>query len=260
MATNSGARRTFALATFALASLLAASGAVASPEVPGYLVVARDLVRHIAPENNHYQLGGEFISFPGDAPNATYAMRADCSGFLLAVLERAGYSTREHMTYLNPSSKRKRPAAEDFFASIDQQKGFTRVAHVADIQPGDLIAHAMINPDDKKEVGTTGHVFLVDGRPRPILARAPFVAGTEQFEVKIIDSNNEQVGDDDTRLASRTQKLEGLGTGTIRLYADADGVLVGWARTFAKTKLFFSYDARFPSETRVRRAAIGRPL
>ncbi|TFW02974.1 hypothetical protein E4K72_13215 [Oxalobacteraceae bacterium OM1] len=144
--------------------------------------------------------------------------------------------------------------------SIETEKGFRQIHDARTIAPGDILAHAMLNIDDKRQTGTTGHVFLINSDPKPIEPREPVVVGTQQFEISIIDSNEEHVGADDTRLADPANKLTGLGRGTIRLYVDADGKLVGWARTFKVTKRFFSYDSRFPSDTKLRKAAIGRPL
>lgn len=228
--------------------------------IPGYLAVARELVQNTKPDDNRYNLGGQFISFPGDSPSGRYAVRADCSGFLLAIFERAGYTTRSRMEYLPSSSrKRTRPAAQDFVHSIEAEKGFTRIRDVRQVKPGDLLAHAMLNVEDQKQTGTTGHVFLIDSPLRPIAPRAPLVSGTRQFEVAVIDANDEHLGADDTRLADPARRVTGLGRGTIRLYVDGDGTLVGWARTFRDTRRFFSYDPRFPSDTRLRKAAVGRP-
>jgi hypothetical protein len=244
---------------------LAAGRAVASRSasdvaaVPRHLAIARDVVEHVRPEDNRYVLGGEFIRLGADSPGAGYAVRADCSGFLLALFARAGYATRERMTYFVPSPKRKRPAAEDFVASIEQERGFVRIASLADIRPGDLLAHAMLDAADKVEVGTTGHVFLIDSVPVPIRAVPPVVRDTRQHAVLVIDSNNEHLGADDTRLADPAHPVFGVGRGTIRLYSDASGTLVGWSRTFRHGRRFFSYSERFPSDTRRRKAAIGRP-
>jgi hypothetical protein len=78
--------------------------------------------------------------------------------------------------------------------------------------------------------------------------------------VSVIDSNEEHVGADDTRLLDPSNKILGLGKGTIRIYSDANGELVGWARTFRNSSKFFSYSPRFPSDTKARKAAIGRPV
>ena len=228
-------------------------------EVPRHLAIARELVEGIKPEDNRYALGKEFISVPGDGPGAKYAMTADCSGFLLAIFKRAGYRTRQEMAFLKTAPNRRRPASEDFVFSIEQEKGFRHIRKVGDIKPGDLLAHAMLNLEDQKQTGTTGHVFLVDSEPRPVSGRMPLVSGTRQFEISVIDSNEEHVGTDDTRLASPWRKVAGLGRGTIRIYADDSGELVGWARTFGNTDLFFSYSSRFPSVAKQRKAAIGRP-
>jgi hypothetical protein len=165
------------------------------------------------------------------------------------------------MEYLpGPNRRRTRPAAEDFVYSIETEKGFERIRDVRAIRPGDLLAHAMLQAADKEQTGTTGHIFLIDSYPRAIEPRNPVVSGTTQYEVSVIDSNEEYVGADDTRLADPANKIKGLGRGTIRIYADANGELVGWARTFRNVKRFFSYDPRFPSDTKARKAAIGRPL
>ena len=235
-------------------------GATNREEVPQHLSFARELVTHIAPENNHYVLGGQFIGFPSDAVRGKHAMKADCSGFLLALFDRAGYSTRSRMMFLKESRLRKRPRAEDFVLSIEHEAGFKRIRIIDDVRPGDLLAHAMLKVEDQMQTGTTGHVMLINSRPKLITARKPMVAGTRQFEVSIIDSNEEHLGDDDSRLANAANKITGLGSGTIRIYGDAKGELVGWARTFSKSTRFFSYSPRFPSDTKLRKAAIGRPL
>ena len=226
-------------------------------DIPRHLGLARELVDNIRPENNEYKLGGEYVSFPGDSPSAGYAMRADCSGLLLSLFARSGYQVRSQMPFLVNTPGRRRPRAEDFVLSIEKERGFKRLTRVQEIRPGDILAHAMLEVEDKQHAGTTGHVFLISSAPRKIWGWNPVVSGTTQYEVEVIDSNRELLGDNDTRIA--TGKTEGLGRGTIRLYADAEGLLVGWAPTFNRSKVFFSYDPRFPSQTKKRKAAIGRP-
>lgn len=243
----------------AVTALLLSTWTLASETaVPRHLALARELVANIRPENNQYVLGGRFVRFPGDPGSHKYALQADCSGFLLALFERAEYPTHSRMGFLTYTRTRQRPAAEDFVYSIENGRGFRRVGTVADIRPGDLLAHAMLDPEDKKQARTTGHVYLLDSAPRAIEPRRPRVEGTRQFEVVVIDSNEEHLGQDDTRLADRAKPVKGLGKGTIRLYADADGEIVGWARTFKNANRFFSYSPRFPSDTKLRKAVIGR--
>ncbi len=231
----------------------------AAAEIPRHLALARELVENTKPGDNEYKLGSEVIRFPGDPGATGYLVRADCSGFLLALFRRARYSTEKQMAFLPTSAKRRRFASEDFLYSIENEKGYRRIDGIANLRPGDLLAHAMLQASDQKDTGTTGHVFLIDSVAKPIEPLDPVVPGTRQFAVVVIDSNEEHLGDDDTRLSHLFRTVKGLGRGTIRLYADSSGQIVGWARTFRNTRRFISYDPRFPSGTRERKAAVGRP-
>ena len=239
-----------------VSSLAAQSDVVA---IPKHLAIARELVDNIKSEDNQYSLGGQSIGFPGDLFSSRYSMRADCSGFLLAVFDRAKYSTQSEMVFLNSAARRRRPAAEDFVHSIETEKGFRQIKRVSEMMPGDLLAHAMLKTEDQQKTGTTGHIFLINSVPTPIEPKKPIVEGTHQFLVSVIDSNEEHVGDDDTRLVDPSNKVKGLGKGSIRVYVDANDALVGWARTFKNASRFFSYSTQFPSDSKARKAAIGRP-
>lgn len=254
--------RTLSLMASCLFALVfsAQSEATTRTEIRPHLSLARELVDHVAPENNRYVLGGQSISFPGDIASGKYALSADCSGFLLALFDRAGYATRSRMMYLKASARRTRHSAEDFVLSIEHEAGFKRIERNDDIWPGDLLARTMLNSVDRSKTGRTGHVLLINSQPKLISSRKPVVAGTRQFEVSIIDTSDEHSGDDDTRLVDPARKVTGIGRATIRLYADDQGELVGWARTFARSDRFFSYSSRFPSNSKVRKAAVGRPL
>lgn len=252
--------RLLIIAGLVVLGVVAPCSAAAREDVPLHLTLARELVAKLTPQNNQYVLGGQVITFPSDGAASTYSMKADCSGFLLALFDRAGYATRSRMMYLKGSARRTRHSAEDFVLSIEHEAGFKRIETIDAIRPGDLLAHAMVNIADQRSSGRTGHVLLINGQPKQIAPRKPVVANTRQFEVSIIDSSDDYSGDDDTRLVGTVHKMTGLGRATIRLYADEKGEVVGWARTFAKSYRFFSYSPRFPSDTKLRKAAIGRPL
>ena len=240
-----------------MSCFLAPAASQPAVEYPAHLSLARQIVDNVTPEHNRYRLGGRTVEVPPSG-KGSYVVQADCTGFLLEVLGQTGYTTEGLMVLLRGGPKRKRPRAEDFVLSIEQEKGFARVERIDQVRPGDVLAHAMLKLEDQAVTQTTGHVFLIDSTPRKIFARNPFVRGTTQYEVRIIDTNDEVVGSDDSRL-SRAGKTTGVGKGTIRIYTDAEGRVVGWARTF-KDARFFSYDPRFPSDTKLRKAAVGRPL
>jgi len=230
------------------------------PAIPKYIAEARELVQNVKPEDNAYDLGGNRISFPGDLFSSAYVARADCSGFVSAMLDRADYPTARRMSFApDPFSRHRRYRAEDFLYSIEAENGFTAVKRIEDMQIGDIIALGLVSANDKQRLQVTGHVMFVNGAPKLIDSREPIIDGTRQFEVSIVDSRESSTGPEDTR--NGPSKLSGVGIGALRLYADVDGKLVGWARTFKVAK-FFSADQRFPSSNPNSPAiqmAMGRP-
>jgi hypothetical protein len=121
------------------------SVANASSDVPPHLTLARQVVDNIQPEDNTYVLGGQIVKFPGDLFSSKYSMRADCSGFLQAIFQRANYFTHSQMAFVKSAAGRTRHTAEDFVLSIETEKGFKQIKGVQNIQPGDLLAHTMLN-------------------------------------------------------------------------------------------------------------------
>jgi hypothetical protein len=131
----------------------------------------------------------------------------DCSGIVDYALSRAA---PEALASLPKPPKRVRPKAEDFV------KGFTspappwkRIARVAELEPGDVVA--WLRPPDSKSK-STGHVMVVDG---PVSDR-----GGGEWVVPIIDSTIEGHGSPDHRAEG---KMTGLGKGVIVLVVDSGG-------------------------------------
>lgn len=142
----------------------------------------------------------------------------DCSGMVQWVLRKAAPVAAATMARgLTP-----RPLARDFQrrigrAPIDRERGgFRRIAKVADLEPGDVVA--WVKPVEI-ESPNTGHVAFV--LLRPVLA--PGYA--DAYLVRIADSTR-LLHDDDTRVGRN-----GFGFGTILLVADPETgapVAYGW--------------------------------
>ncbi|MCW5753048.1 MAG: hypothetical protein KIT81_18080 [Alphaproteobacteria bacterium] len=226
-----------------------------APALPHHLALARELLANVAPEANAYTHRGG-ITFPGDAPGATHSARTDCSGLVHELLRRAGSPAASEMTTLRP--RRFHPLAEDFAHSIAREVGFIRLTRIDELQPGDIIAYAWVEPEDARAYGSTGHVMLIDSPPREIAPAGPQVAGLRQHEIRVIDSSRSWLGPDDSRILSPTRRITGLGQGRIRLYATEQGEIVGFARTFRNSKLHPLVPGHW-SETRPKAGAIGRP-
>jgi hypothetical protein len=217
------------LVVFFVLHAQSANATDAPPEVPLHLTLARELQANVPANQNSYR-HTEQISMPGDNSFQNYAMFADCSGLAIALLDRAASPTRSLMTI---PAKRKRPLAEDFVNSIQRSSGFEKIATIDRIKPGDIIAWEFTHDIDKKIAKNTGHVMFIDSLPAKVENRAPFVPGTSQYEIFVIDSSRAHHDPKDTRIQADGSKIQGLGRGKLRLYSAPTGEIVGFANNFA---------------------------
>jgi hypothetical protein len=162
--------------------------------------------------------------------------RTDCSGFLDALLTHSYGLTRDDF---KKWTGRTHPLANTYYEVIGKEKGFVKVATVKDIKPGDIIAiHYPPGADD------TGHVMIAAAAPQRRTASAPLQAGTEQWEIKVIDSSHSGHGKTDSRHNPDGTFNGGVGEGVFRLYSDKDGAIVGYAWSTTAKSDYRSRDDR----------------
>jgi hypothetical protein len=162
--------------------------------------------------------------------------RFDCSGMVQWVLRRSAPIAASTMAHGLPQ----RPLARDFQRRIaraprDRERGgWRRIARIADLAPGDVVAWVKPAEIDSPNTGHVAFVLLP-----PVLA-----PGYENaYLVRIADSSR-LLHDDDTRVGR-----SGFGFGTILLVADPDnGVPTAYGWVGLRWRAF---------ETAI---ALGRPL
>lgn len=193
------------LALFFLQSQVAA--------VPVHLQLARDFASVIQPQDTGYRHKNEEVVWPGTG--AVSKCFTDCSGFWNALIPRAYPSVTTER--IEAWTGRARPRAEDWFAVMQDGKGFQIRKKVGEIRAGDFVAIRY-----ERGAENTGHTLLVDLQPQPIPGNAPMIDATSQYSVRVIDVTSTPHGAGDSR-----GKAAGLGVGVIRFYANADGTLAG---------------------------------
>jgi hypothetical protein len=207
----------------ALTAAWPAAVAAAATAVPAHLRWARSLVTELLPEFNAYGSRPTFVEW-ADRPHGKPARnRSVCSSFVSRLLERAyGVGTSDLLSWTGLAE----PQAKDYFAAISAGRGFTRVSRVGDIVAGDFVS--LDYPPHNRP---TGHIMLADSAPLYREAVAPLRAGTRQYSLHVIDCATTGHGKQDTRIAPGGW-ARGVGRGTIRLYTDDDGTIVGhtWSR------------------------------
>ena len=131
----------------------------------------------------------------------------------------------------------RRPTAERYHDAIVDGRGFARLDRIADLRAGDLIAIKYLTRHDN-----TGHIMLAVEAPSRMNATPPYVDGTQQWSVAVIDSSESGHGTTDTRhkRGADGRDHDGLGRGVVRLYADASGAVVGFSWSTTKASRFIA--------------------
>lgn len=212
---------------FLSVSVVAAAGPKqAQLSAPRHLLEAIDLVNRIQLKDTTYRHGEPSVTFAGACSS-----HADCSGFVLALMEHSYDLDADAVRRWLGSS---RPTAARFYDAVVAGQGFLTVKTVPEIRPGDLVAIKYL-----KRTDNTGHVMIAVDEPRRIEAIEPLVPGTVQFELPVIDSSKSAHGRTDTRYkrGAGGEDHDGLGRGVVRIYANADGSIAGYAwSTFTASK------------------------
>ena len=208
-----------------LQKLVNGEGKAESHLLPESVEQARLLLAHLG--GSKYQHGPQLFTWP--AAGKPGLAQGDCSGFVGALFERCH---PELWAEMKNAKAKGRPLATDFATAIQAGKGFTRSDKVAELRPGDLLA---VDYEDGAE--NTGHVMLADG---PAVPRRddtpPLLPGSKQWLIPVIDSSKSQHGPGDTRKDDQS----GLGRGLLRLYADAEGKLIGWSWSSLKASQLYT--------------------
>ncbi|MCC6552033.1 MAG: hypothetical protein IT372_03295 [Polyangiaceae bacterium] len=225
----------FFAASFA-AAVLTALPAAALPIGGDHLDWAEDLVNNVTPEHNAYGTSPSYVHWAGVAGATQYENRTLCTQFLTIVLKQAhGYTDTEFRDWFGSTS----PNSAMYHDTIVAEDGFLRITAAPDIDAGDIIAI-------KYPAGSsvTGHVAIARGPAEARTATAPLVAGTTQYALPVVDSSSTGHGPTDTRLLANGQWHPGAGFGVMRLYADANGQIVGYTWSTSTGSYYYDLSTR----------------
>ncbi len=170
---------------------------------------------------------GALVNEYGSSPtflrwgDPTREARTVCGSFVTRVMEHAyGLSAGDVHRWLGAGGS----DAVEWWAAVVHENGFHHLHRVDEIRAGDLLA--VKYNDGSKD---TGHVMIADEAPSRMSASSPIVKGTDQYRVAVIDSSASGHGPEDTRHKVGEGFTGGIGRGTVRLYADPKGRIVGYA-------------------------------
>lgn len=214
-------------------SLLAPSPAMGQEAMtPNHFVWAADLVTHVAPENNEYGSPG-YVTWAYVGGQLEYRNRSLCTTFVTQVIKHAyALSNDELKRWFGSTS----PNVALYHSTITREIGFKRVEAVGDIKAGDILA--ITYPEG------SGHVALAAGTAALRSPIYPVISGTSQYELPVMDSSSSGHGMTDTRRQANGTWHQGVGKGTMRLYADSAGTIVGYSWSFQSGSTYYPRTVR----------------
>lgn len=223
------------------------------PELDWANLLVTGLINQNDPSKNVYGSPAS-VRFGPPGGDADYFNQSKCSSFVTLMMQQGrGLSDQDIIDWFTPIRPTTSPYAHEYYAAVIEHLHYDQITSIPSIARGDLIA--IIYGDGSGD--PTGHTAFVNALPAVMSAPAkPLLSGTTQYVVEVVDSTS-ALHTDDTRPASG-----GAGRGTMRLYADGAGQLIGyaWSRnngTLYKTDgTSVSYDGT--PGTVSKRIAIGR--
>ncbi|KYF75294.1 hypothetical protein BE11_06755 [Sorangium cellulosum] len=196
---------------------------------------AERLVDNVAPENNEYSTAS-FVSWAGVSGARRTMNRTQCATFLTEMLKRSyGWSESSFGDWLGSRS----PSAAAYYDAIVEENGFERIHDLGDARAGDVIA--LRYPEGES---STGHVAILRRAPRLKLPVSPFVLGTFQYEVSVVDSTSSHHGPSDSRMSSGGRWATGAGYGVMRVYTSTSDTIVGHTWSTAAGTAYYPTTAR----------------
>lgn len=204
------------------------SGAVRADHVSDANALVNNL---LVSKQNVYGSNPSSIVWNGTSSQA----KTVCATFVTLLLQHSyNWNSTTFQNWMGTNS----PNAALYHDSIVAQNGFTRIDNVSQIHVGDILAAKYY--DDATT--SSGHVMVANGVATLRNATAPMVPGTTQYDLPVIDSTKSYHGTQDTRYLSGVPG--GIGRGTLRLYADANGTIAGYCWSDASDSIYYLPSAR----------------
>jgi len=230
-------------AVLAVITLVLPAQAAEDVSVPKHVQVARDFLANTAPADNRYvSRGAMYTKAPGDFMSSKYVVNTDCKGFVADVVRRA-YDYR--MSFSGRSLGRGESSITDWVDGVENKgEGFDQIKNINDLKVGD---YAMWSHEPLAD-NARGHIVMIDKPPRKL--KTSRMEGLDQWEIYVIDSTGHAHSADDTRYVKGDSAAKseggygtdgrspnGVGTGRMYLYADADGTVKAVSNGFPKSTI-----------------------
>ncbi|HYF18322.1 MAG TPA: hypothetical protein VEA40_10675 [Ramlibacter sp.] len=198
------------------------------------------LAANVADADNLYTGSNQRLAWPGVNGATKYENYANCAGFVTRSLKQAfGLDNTDFTQWMGSTG----PSSARYHDTIVAGNRFVRITRATDVARGDIVAIKYLDATS----GGTGHTMVAQGTPMlRSVATKPVIPGTVQYELRVIDSTSSPHGATDTRRGTgpNGSDQDGAGFGTIRLYADTAGSIVGYTWSLSTASTYYTAATR----------------
>lgn len=208
---------------------------------PPHLALAEKMVNEILPENNSYRNGTPTVRFTGVDGATSMYNESDCSSFVTELL-KAAYNLTD--AQFSAWTGFRRPGPQHYYDDALANKGFAAYSNVNSVESGDLF---IIKYTGSQEAN--GHIVVITAPPTYLgISSRSSADGLLMYRLPILDVTSSPHGSSDSRAATHQ---DGVGTGFMRLYTDADGNLVTYQWNNYSNGIVYSTTDRLATFARV---------
>jgi hypothetical protein len=248
-------RRFLTVAAAGLACTSVAEGLPAQLLFPAHLMNGLNLVNGMVAQTNANNSYSYTLPPTISRGPTTFACAADCSSVVSLLLEHTYGLSAANIKTLAGTTKATGtiaswPQSATWYAAVTAGTPGTcmpAIATLSAVLPGDFI-FVKYTAGNSDPDGDTGHCMLVAGTPQPLSATdAPVEAGCSEWSVQVVDVTGDPHTSDtryQTNAAGNGTNAAGVGSGTIRVYVNADGTTAGYSWGLSSASTFEPMSAR----------------
>lgn len=209
-------------------------------DFPPHVSDLRQLQENVSPKDNSYRHHHNVVLWKGFDGSEQYICHADCSGLMNGLFRHTYHYDKDKMMAWFGTV---RPLALDYYHTAKKENKFQLVQGIRNLEVGDFVILSVFKSSPMKRGPDSGHIMMANAKPQ-LLGIDPLHGGGKWqiWSLEVIDSTHGH-GKTDTRYRNG-RFWPGIGRGSIALFTDEQGNIVGYTWSVSPRSIFYTQKQR----------------